>query len=101
MITLSSIPGQRTVALPGTSAARALPCQTRHPELWFSDNPDEEARARELCWTCPVRQACLAGALDRREEEGVWGGEVFYHGAIVAARPRRGRPRKSDAKLAG
>jgi WhiB family redox-sensing transcriptional regulator len=36
----------------------------------------------------------LAGAIKRAEPGGVWGGEIFCHGVIVARkRPRVGRPR--------
>ena len=99
MIFLSSIPERQNVGSVGTTAARGLPCQTQHPELWFADNPDDVARARELCRECPVRRECLAGAMDRGEEDGVWGGEVFWRGAVVRTRPRRGRPRKRDRQL--
>lgn len=70
----------------------ALPCQTQQPELWFAENPADVARAQALCATCSMRQDCLAGAVRRQEQFGVWGGEVFWHGQVVARRPRRGRP---------
>jgi hypothetical protein len=31
-------------------------------------------RAREACYECPIRLACLEGALDRREAHGIYGG---------------------------
>jgi WhiB family transcriptional regulator, redox-sensing transcriptional regulator len=40
-----------------------------------------------------VRPACLAGALERGEPWGVWGGELFQHGVITADKRARGRPR--------
>jgi len=30
--------------------------------------------ARELCFTCPVRTACLVEALESETEFGIWGG---------------------------
>ncbi|MGI9007713.1 MAG: WhiB family transcriptional regulator, partial [Streptosporangiaceae bacterium] len=45
---------------------------------------------------CPVRRTCLAGAMERREPWGVWGGELFIRGEIVARKRGRGRPRKND-----
>ncbi|MGO4420203.1 WhiB family transcriptional regulator [Streptomyces sp. MCAF7] len=32
------------------------------------------AEAKSYCQRCPVRGECLAGALERREAHGVWGG---------------------------
>lgn len=33
-----------------------------------------EARAKDICRTCPVRQPCLDYALSIREPHGIWGG---------------------------
>ncbi|MFF7634252.1 WhiB family transcriptional regulator [Kitasatospora sp. NPDC008050] len=33
-----------------------------------------ERRAKAICWSCPVRGACLALAVRRPEPEGIWGG---------------------------
>jgi WhiB family redox-sensing transcriptional regulator len=44
-----------------------------------------------------VRSACLAGALDRGEPWGVWGGEIFERGVVIARKRPRGRPRKEVA----
>jgi WhiB family redox-sensing transcriptional regulator len=33
-----------------------------------------EARAKEICQTCPVREPCREYALEIREQHGIWGG---------------------------
>ena len=40
---------------------------------------------------------CLEGALERREPWGVWGGEIFDAGHVIARKRARGRPRKDIA----
>ena len=52
--------------------------------------------AKALCLGCPVRAECLAGALDRREPWGVWGGELFLQGVVIPRKRPRGRPRKNE-----
>lgn len=71
------------------------PCQeSDDPDLWFAERQADVEFAKALCRTCPVREACLAGALAREEPWGVWGGEVFIGGQVVATKRGRGRPRK-------
>jgi WhiB family transcriptional regulator, redox-sensing transcriptional regulator len=82
-------------AMPGVGKARALPCAS-DPDLFFAESPDDVELAKSLCSDCPVRPACLAGAVQRREPWGVWGGELFIRGEIVARKRGRGRPRKND-----
>lgn len=77
--------------------AEQLPCR-RDPDLWFADQPGELERAKALCAACPVRISCLEGALSRGEPWGVWGGEIFERGAIVARKRPRGRPRKNPVE---
>ena len=60
--------------------------------LFFSDDPHDIARAKAICSRCRVREACLTGAIEREEAWGVWGGEIFVDGLIVAEKRRRGRP---------
>ena len=72
----------------------ALPCHLVDPEVFFAESPADVEAAKALCVGCPVQQACLAGALDRREPWGVWGGELFIAGVVVARKRPRGRPRK-------
>ncbi len=75
-----------------------VPCRSYDPEVFFAETPADVEYAKSLCGTCPVRQACLAGAKDRREPWGVWGGELFVQGVVVPRKRPRGRPRK-DAVL--
>jgi WhiB family transcriptional regulator, redox-sensing transcriptional regulator len=75
-----------------------LPCRKFDPDLWFADAPAELELARALCGDCPLKAECLAGALERAEPWGVWGGEIFERGAIVARKRPRGRPRKNPAE---
>lgn len=71
------------------------PCQeAQDPDLWFAERQADVEFAKTLCRTCPVREACLAGAIERAEPWGVWGGEVFIAGEVVATKRGRGRPRK-------
>ena len=78
-------------------AGLELPCRVHDPELWFADTPAELELAKSHCLDCPVRAACLAGALERREPWGVWGGEIFERGAVIPRKRPRGRPRKEVA----
>jgi WhiB family redox-sensing transcriptional regulator len=71
-----------------------VPCRVWDTELWFAEAPSELEQAKAYCRECPARIGCLSGALERREPWGVWGGEIFDRGAIVASKRPRGRPRK-------
>jgi WhiB family redox-sensing transcriptional regulator len=75
----------------------AIPCRANDAELWFAESPADVEAAKSLCSDCPVRTECLAGALERREPWGVWGGQLLVQGAIVARKRPRGRPRKCEA----
>jgi WhiB family redox-sensing transcriptional regulator len=74
-----------------------LPCRIEDPDLWFAEEPARLEEAKRLCDSCPVRSACLDGALLRGEPWGVWGGEIFERGAVIARKRPRGRPRKGVA----
>jgi WhiB family transcriptional regulator, redox-sensing transcriptional regulator len=73
-----------------------VPCRRFDPDLWFADAPAELELAKSLCTDCPVRVECLAGAIERAEPWGVWGGEIFERGEVIARKRPRGRPRKAD-----
>ena len=77
-------------------AGSDISCQESDAELWFAQSPRDVEFAKTLCGACPVRIECLAGALNRAEPWGVWGGELFVQGTIVARKRPRGRPRKNS-----
>jgi len=74
-----------------------LPCQVADADLWFAEDPRDLERAKAMCAECPLRAQCLQAALDRSEPWGVWGGEIFERGAVIARKRPRGRPRKNVA----
>lgn len=91
------------------------PCAA-DPELWFSDERDEQEQAKAICDGCPVRVECLRLALTneagkaRQQRFGVWGGLTPYqrakyhkgvkptppirHGSVTGARVHRKRGEK-------
>ncbi|MBV9160456.1 MAG: WhiB family transcriptional regulator [Pseudonocardiales bacterium] len=77
------------------SGPDTLPCRSHDPDLWFAESPAELERAKQLCTGCPIKAACLDSALSRQEPWGVWGGEIFEHGAVIPRKRPRGRPSKA------
>ena len=100
-ITPEQLGGDTATAL-GTlldAAPRAgleLPCRSGDADLWFAEAPAELERAKALCAACPIKAECLAGALERAEPWGVWGGEIFERGTVIPRKRPRGRPSKAD-----
>ena len=78
----------------GTRYARCSDGNGTLSHLFFSDDDFDIARAKAICSKCGLREACLAGALERGEVAGVWGGELVEDGAVVVLKRRRGRPPK-------
>ena len=102
-VTLDPTATDVTTDLTGTDLAGAdasdgvvLPCWTTAPDLWFAESPADVEAAKALCVPCPLREACLTGALERREPWGVWGGQLVVAGVVVPRKRPRGRPRKVD-----
>jgi len=75
-----------------------LPCRRQNAQLWFSDLPAELRLAKAYCQPCPVRRVCLTGAVERHEPHGVWGGEIFSRGAIIADKRPPGRPPRMEGR---
>jgi WhiB family redox-sensing transcriptional regulator len=73
------------------------PCATQDADLWFAEAPADVEAAKVLCTPCQLQEVCLAGALERREPWGVWGGQLVQAGVVVARKRPRGRPRKVGA----
>lgn len=94
---MDGIRGKPLLASPSSTGAVHTMIQCREePDLWFAESPADIELAKSLCRECPIRLECLAGAKDRREPWGVWGGELFVAGDVVPRKRPRGRPRKSD-----
>jgi WhiB family redox-sensing transcriptional regulator len=71
-------------------------CRSEDPELFFpvgSAGPAklQAEQAKRICGTCPVREACLAYALDIGESVGVWGGATEEERRTLKRRTSRQR----------
>jgi WhiB family redox-sensing transcriptional regulator len=62
--------------------------------LFFSEELQDIAKAKQICALCPVMSECLEGAHERREPWGVWGGQLLLNGKVLQGKRRRGRPPK-------
>ena len=69
--------------------------------VFFSDEVADIEFAKGLCAGCHLAGPCLEGALARREPAGVWGGQLFQEGQVVAFKRKRGRPRKTTSVAPG
>ena len=64
------------------------------PDVFYSEDVTDIATAKRHCMECPILAECLQGAISRSEPCGVWGGQLFSNGHIMAIKRRRGRPPK-------
>jgi WhiB family redox-sensing transcriptional regulator len=91
---------------------RALCRDHGEPEWWYPERSSvnraaggltlPEKRAKAICVTCPVREACLREALEMRDPWGIWGGTLPWERERVAHRHdcepgTRARPRDHGA----
>jgi WhiB family redox-sensing transcriptional regulator len=83
----------------GTSYPRCADGNGTLTHLFFSDDEFDIARAKAICGRCGLAASCLAGALDRAEVYGVWGGRLVIDGEVVAVKRGRGRPPKTPRPL--
>ncbi|HZR48126.1 MAG TPA: WhiB family transcriptional regulator [Streptosporangiaceae bacterium] len=79
----------------GPWAARAQ-CADADPELFFPPGDDPAAEARQICSQCPVRDDCLAYALDAGEQYGIWGGLDPAERRNLRRRQRTDRAAKTE-----
>jgi WhiB family redox-sensing transcriptional regulator len=72
-------------------------CREVDPELWYPEIGESPHAAKRICGVCPVREACLADALGRREPHGVWGGLTTNerHAVLRERYGRGGRARRA------
>lgn len=72
-------------------------CRDSDPELFFPEGKGQESwieEAKAICRPCPVRESCLARALDNNEEYGIFASTTLEQ----RRRMVRNRDRKSRAK---
>lgn len=96
MLCITAQSPNEVLSSPSSELLAKIPCRAFDAELFFAESPADVEYAKSLCQNCPIRTACLAGALDRAEPWGVWGGELFVQGVVVPRKRPRGRPRKTD-----
>ena len=77
----------------GTSRRESAACRCCDPELFFPIGKIGPAlvqvqRAKAICARCPVRQRCLAFALDTGQEYGIWGGYDEDERRVLHRRPQ-------------
>ena len=53
---------------------RRSACRDRDPGMFFPADERSTQEAKSVCRECPVRDHCLAYAVDNRITDGVWGG---------------------------
>lgn len=71
---------------------------TREREsLWFSNDKDDQRKAAELCFTCPLQAACHQRG--QTEEFGVWGGSTPDEPMRAAYLRRSARERLEAERL--
>ena len=64
-----------------SARSTGAPCQSIDPELFFPPSygatfSRQVLAAKALCSRCDISTACLADALDREEQFGIWGGRT-------------------------
>jgi WhiB family transcriptional regulator, redox-sensing transcriptional regulator len=80
----------------GTSWRESAACRCCDPEMFFPVSKIGPAfvqaqRAKAICGCCPVRERCLAFALDTRQEYGIWGGRDEDERLVLHRRRCAGR----------
>lgn len=65
--------------------ATADDIRTAH-SYFFGETAALQRIAKRICAECPVEAECLAGALERREPDGVWGGMTAKERAALLKR---------------
>jgi WhiB family transcriptional regulator, redox-sensing transcriptional regulator len=76
-------------------------CRGTGPDLFFPERGESADPARQICARCPVRQPCLACALDKAITHGVWGGLTERERRVLrASRQRASRRERNRAIVA-
>lgn len=78
-------------ALSAPSWHRDAACLEHPREWWFPDAYSRKMaeQAKAICGQCLVRVECLTSAIERHEDDGIWGGFKFGPGGFKRGRCRR------------
>jgi len=68
-------------------------CAVEPPETFFPSDGVGVIKARRICETCPVKEACLEYALANRVDHGVWGATSERQRRRILKERRRTRAR--------
>jgi WhiB family redox-sensing transcriptional regulator len=89
-------PPSRADLRPAVPVLKGAACKGGAPDLFFGPSAEfvtarqqREAKAKAICARCPVRDACLAYALDTGETHGIWGGLTEDERRAILRRQRR------------
>jgi WhiB family transcriptional regulator, redox-sensing transcriptional regulator len=63
-------------------------CAETDPEVFFPGKGESATDAKRVCMACSVRAACLAAAVARGEQHGVWGGLSYRERLPLVAAAR-------------
>lgn len=72
-------------------------CADEETSMFFSEYVQDILAAKRICSECPVMDLCLEQAIETEEPAGVWGGQLFKEGKILAYKKNRGKPSKKIA----
>lgn len=78
-------------------------CRDEDPELFFPIGNTGPAlaqieEAKKVCQRCPVKEACLAWALESGQDAGVWGGLSEDERRALKRRAARNRARMMESQ---
>jgi len=82
-----------TTMLTGTNWRDHAECRGVDPGIFHPVDEEENEfaaeEAKQICFACPVREACLEHAISVREKHGVWGGLTARERRRLIRRRRR------------
>ncbi|MEY9845767.1 hypothetical protein ABH940_002845 [Streptacidiphilus sp. BW17] len=78
-----------TLSVPEDTRLAGAVCREVAPDVFFPepDDTEGEAEAKRLCAVCPIRPLCLAGAIERDERYGIFGGLNTAERDALSSRP--------------
>ncbi|MEV6638054.1 WhiB family transcriptional regulator [Actinoplanes sp. NPDC051470] len=88
---------KRGVSLSVVAVRPSFPCES-DPELWFSDEPGEQAEARTGCEACPLSRFHKCRAEGFNHEFGIFGGLTSAERETIRSVGADSAPVESDAQ---